>query len=415
MNIGAIKDIMETYTELTKITTICMDTSQRKIPLYIKGLDFAFLLGYTEYGEVIEFLGSKNKYLYHDENNMFYTLYTKSNYIYNIVLMKMDENTNIGLIAGPMINIVYDGEFKEDTAPDFNILKNKRILVQNSTLPVITEKSIYSLGKLLMLLLRMQASNDNPPIQKIYRRKNDVILHYGKINDYTAVKVYTNEYKKIYQILINIMHKIRDGDTSGIGSIVTHNISLLAKGNLLNDNIRSVKDKCIVICTIACYTALQTNAPFDRMLDILIKAVLKIEKMQSNADIIQIMISTLERYTRIVKALSEEHYSIHIRHALQYIHNHYSEKITLQKLADYIHINPVYLSSLLKKETNLSLSNHINLIRIEKSKSLLTGTNKSIQEIAFLVGYNYQNHYNMLFKRHEGITPTEYRRNHGKK
>lgn len=413
MNIGAIKDIMETYTELTKITTICMDTSERKIPLYIKGLDFAFLLGNTEYGEVIDFLQSKDKYLCHIEENVFHTLYTKNNFIYNIIFMKMDENTKIELVAGPMVKILSEMDPMEEVVSDYNTLKHPYIFLRKHALPVISENSIYWLGKLFVVLLKMQV-NDTP-VQKVHGRENSKSGSYSiKVNDPMDEVTYSYEYKKIYQLFRNLVHKIRDGDTNGINRAVMHNIALIGKDNFRNDNLRSMKDKCIIICTAACYTAMESNAAFDRMFDILVRAVHNIEKMHNITDVLQIMLKTVERYTRTVKGVSEKHYSIHIRHTLQYIHNHYSEKITLEKLADYIHINPVYLSSLIKKETKMSLSNHINMIRIEKSKSLLTGSSKSIQEIAFMVGYNYQNHYNMVFKKQEGITPSEYRRNFGK-
>ena len=92
-----------------------------------------------------------------------------------------------------------------------------------------------------------------------------------------------------------------------------------------------------------------------------------------------------------------------------------SENITLKKLAAYVQISPVYLSSLIKKETNHSLSFHINLCRIEESKRLLVYSNKSMQEIAYDIGYTYQTHYNTVFKKFEGQTPLAYRKNMGTK
>ena len=60
----------------------------------------------------------------------------------------------------------------------------------------------------------------------------------------------------------------------------------------------------------------------------------------------------------------------------------FSEPLTLKQLANYTQISPVYLSSLIKKETNMSLSEHINLVRIDESKKRLIYSNMSIQDIA---------------------------------
>ena len=94
---------------------------------------------------------------------------------------------------------------------------------------------------------------------------------------------------------------------------------------------------------------------------------------------------------------------------LKYISLHYAEKITLEHLAEQFHITPVYISHIIKKDTSLTLSDHINLARIKQSKTLLSHTEKSIGEIAFSLGYNYQSHFTKAFKKYTKKTPSEYR------
>ena len=127
------------------------------------------------------------------------------------------------------------------------------------------------------------------------------------------------------------------------------------------------------------------------------------------------MTNTLVELTHKIFTLPDSNYSLHVNRMIHYIKIHYSEKITLKKLAEHIQINPVYLSSLIKKETNMSLSNHINYIRIEEGKKLLIYTDKSIQDIAYDIGYNYQNHFDNVFKKFVGLTPLEYRNQMGDK
>lgn len=418
MNIDLIKDIMESYTDMTKITTVCLDSFQRDFPLYIKGLDFTTLLEYMEFKELLEFLASEHKSLNSMESNGFHTFYTSNCFIYNIVILKLSEGTIIELIAGPIMRLLPNGNSIDQMSKNLSmsIYKSQDIMGMINSIPLASNKYIYQLGKLLIILCNIQALNLKSPIQNIHRGKIQGEVSFP--SDYIDDSDFENdryELQDLYKFYKDLTNFIISGDSNGINVLLSSYGYLFWNIKDPGNSIRGIKDRCIIICTISCYAAIQANAPFERMLYILIKSVSKMERLLKGSDIIQTMINTVNRYTHFVAAIPENNHSVHINRMLQYIRNHFSEKITLKHLAEYVHVNPVYLSSLINKETSMSLSNHINSIRIEESKKLLVNTNKSIQEVAFAVGYNYQNHFNTVFKKFEGITPLEYRRNKGDK
>ncbi len=82
---------------------------------------------------------------------------------------------------------------------------------------------------------------------------------------------------------------------------------------------------------------------------------------------------------------------------------------SIQYFANKIHLSQHYLSDLLKKETGRSAKDHINDFVIEKAKNMLRGTNGSISEIAYSLGFNYPHYFTRLFKSKTGHTPLEYR------
>ena len=82
---------------------------------------------------------------------------------------------------------------------------------------------------------------------------------------------------------------------------------------------------------------------------------------------------------------------------------------SIQYFADKIHLSQYYLSDLLKKETGRSAKDHINDFVVEKAKNLLLGTNDTISEIAYSLGFNYPHYFTRLFKSKTGQTPVEYR------
>lgn len=82
---------------------------------------------------------------------------------------------------------------------------------------------------------------------------------------------------------------------------------------------------------------------------------------------------------------------------------------SIQYFAEKIHLSAHYLSDLLKKETGRSAKDHINDFVIEKAKDLLLGSQHSISEIAYDLGFNYPHYFTRLFKSKTGCTPIEYR------
>ncbi|MFS0723407.1 response regulator transcription factor [Paenibacillus sp. 1P07SE] len=98
-----------------------------------------------------------------------------------------------------------------------------------------------------------------------------------------------------------------------------------------------------------------------------------------------------------------------IRRVKTMIEERLDQEISLQLLADQVHLNHQYLSVLFKSETGQNFSAYVTSRRISKAKELLTGTNLKIYEVAQLSGYMSAKHFMSVFKNAEGITPTEYR------
>ncbi|WON93607.1 MULTISPECIES: helix-turn-helix transcriptional regulator [unclassified Sphingobacterium] len=78
-------------------------------------------------------------------------------------------------------------------------------------------------------------------------------------------------------------------------------------------------------------------------------------------------------------------------------------------LAEKVNLSPNYLSDLLKKETGMNAKDTIHYYLIEEAKDVLLGTNKSISEIAYELGFEYPQYFSKLFKQKTGNTPQEFR------
>ncbi|MEM6343937.1 MAG: helix-turn-helix domain-containing protein [Bacteroidota bacterium] len=82
---------------------------------------------------------------------------------------------------------------------------------------------------------------------------------------------------------------------------------------------------------------------------------------------------------------------------------------SIEQLAEEMSVSQRYLSDTLKKETGKTTTEHLHLQLIDEAKNILLQPNKSIAEVAYDLGFEYPPYFSRLFKKKEGLSPTEYR------
>lgn len=101
-----------------------------------------------------------------------------------------------------------------------------------------------------------------------------------------------------------------------------------------------------------------------------------------------------------------------IRIVKRYIAEHYQEEISLTSAAQRVHISPVYLSRLFKKEEGINFLDYLNQYRIDIAKGLLCDVRFNVIEVAEQSGFKNTRYFSKIFKKLVGITPSEYRKRH---
>lgn len=99
-----------------------------------------------------------------------------------------------------------------------------------------------------------------------------------------------------------------------------------------------------------------------------------------------------------------------INKALDYIEVHYAEGLSLNVLAEEVHMNPYYFSSFFKKSTGKNFKDYVNQIRLKHAVTLLLDTDKKVYEIAMDVGFGDARAFNDAFQKTYGDTPAGYRK-----
>lgn len=93
----------------------------------------------------------------------------------------------------------------------------------------------------------------------------------------------------------------------------------------------------------------------------------------------------------------------------EYIHNNFSENLTLKELAAKCNLSESRFSHLFTELFEKSPKQYIMNVRMENAKELLTDTDMSILEIGSAVGIEDQNYFSRIFKKHCGMSPSEFR------
>ncbi|MCP9237110.1 AraC family transcriptional regulator [Lewinella sp. JB7] len=81
---------------------------------------------------------------------------------------------------------------------------------------------------------------------------------------------------------------------------------------------------------------------------------------------------------------------------------------SIQQIAQKIGVSQRYLSDTLKKETGKTTTEHLQFYLINKAKSALLNPDKSISEVAYELGFEYPQYFSRLFRKKEGLSPSEY-------
>ncbi len=112
-----------------------------------------------------------------------------------------------------------------------------------------------------------------------------------------------------------------------------------------------------------------------------------------------------KKHTRADKTNHER-----IQRALEYIHEHYGETISLADIASSVYMSREYFTHVFRDCTNTSPFSYLNNYRISRAMEMLERTDKSVIEIASACGFNQVSYFNRRFSELVKCTPTEYRR-----
>ncbi|MFA9558248.1 response regulator [Evansella sp. AB-rgal1] len=231
----------------------------------------------------------------------------------------------------------------------------------------IEEKSVFSLEN-----LNRNFSTDN------------IFSHYSKV---------VEEWKQL----------ISDGDESEIGRNVSKWIQIIKDNKYHPETVKSWVNNILV--------TMQLNFNY----------IFKDEK--SHTDVLHSEIHSLDAVHQVEKYICNSLREIithveaegksdrpEIWEVKKYVEKHIHEKITLERVAQHLFMNPSYFSRMFKKETNETFIEYVTRLKMKKAVDLLHNTNYTIEDISNQLGYENTSYFIKLFKKLNHLSPLEYRK-----
>lgn len=104
-----------------------------------------------------------------------------------------------------------------------------------------------------------------------------------------------------------------------------------------------------------------------------------------------------------------------VRKALVFIRNHFKEPLSLEDVAHFMNVSPVYASRLIQQTLGFGFKEYLMDLRLKYAASMLIYTEESISNVAYFAGYSTASYFARGFKKKYGISPAEYRSEKRKK
>lgn len=132
--------------------------------------------------------------------------------------------------------------------------------------------------------------------------------------------------------------------------------------------------------------------------------------LQNMENAVSYVASIITKAVELREQKASNRYEDIVEEVMSYIQEHYAEEeLSLNMLASHVNFSPNHLSMVFSQQTGQTFTKYLTDFRMNKAKELLRCTGKRSSEIGLEVGYKDPHYFSYLFKKTQGMTPTQYR------
>lgn len=204
-----------------------------------------------------------------------------------------------------------------------------------------------------------------------------------------------------------LVSQVRKGDREGAQKLLNEILADILKG--YSGKISEVKARVLELLVVISRAAVEGGASLKKLLSLNSQYVEEFINFQTVEDLCHWMEGVTLTYVSCVNENKGMRNAQVIKKATEYIRNNYRRKITLEDVAKAVYLSPCHLSKIFKQELGCTIMEFLTKVRIEEAKKLLRNPQYNVIQVADDLGFKDPGYFTKVFKRSEGITPSQYR------
>jgi two-component system, response regulator YesN len=326
---------------------------------------------------------------------------------------------NLFTVQGEGSKLIVNGPFLMQI-PDTIDLKNKykwderKLFLVNEFLRSLKLLSGAKINSIANILCIVHSLHHQVPLHSVLTQ-NDSLEKWSKSYKQSNLKQLDNRDIDLielrYKMGRKLMHAVQMGDKVKLKEYLSKSAGLFDFSDRLpNRPVRVLKNQLININTFLRISAENGKVPPFYIHHLSEKFAIQIERIESIEALNKLSLIMFEEYCDLVSTQAVTGYSLIIQKAVSFLTAHYNQPFSLEKVSKHCLAHPSHLSRQFKKETGMTLTAFMHKRRIEEAKVLLQNELTSIELIAGYVGFNDAVYFTSVFKKLEGMTPTEFRK-----
>ncbi|MBN1636787.1 MAG: helix-turn-helix domain-containing protein [Deltaproteobacteria bacterium] len=205
-----------------------------------------------------------------------------------------------------------------------------------------------------------------------------------------------------------IIEKVYLGDINGAKEILNEFLGYIFFDSGMNFDILKIRVMELVI--ILSRSAIEYGVKPRELLGFNYSYLTTLNEIEEFEGLCQALTKILENFILTVAALKNRKKIFEVKKMLEYIDEHFVEKITAKKIAEAAGLSVSRALHLFKEETGSSYSDYLKKARVNYGKYCLMNTDQSMAEIAYNAGFSDQSHFSKQFKAIEKMSPLTYRK-----
>lgn len=384
-----------------------------------------------ENGRVLKYYGKKSTYCQHfvshlsSENTCMHIHSTAgkramnmgSAYIFSchsnlshIVFPLINHQSLFGsILIGPFLMEKADSTLVLDIGrryPNFTMEDLMELYDDASEIPYVAPGKVTQISKLLYYLMSNLISDS----------REQFIINQRKLHQQAKISESIQMYKTMesantarYPLEKEqaLLSKVKEGSLKESSALLNDLLGyvFLSAGN----NLATVKYRSVELCSLLSRAAIENGAASNQIFTLNNQFMESVDTYRSTDELCYAMIEILTSFMECMFPPAMENSRI-VRDAMNYISAHFSEAVTLQDVAEHLHLNPSYFSRIFKRSSGSTFKEYLTKVRVEEAKRLLRNTDYPLLDIAIGVGFDNQSYFTSVFKRLTGLTPKQYRK-----